>query len=308
MNSQKGVVIVVALFIVAMVAMMAYLMMSRLERDTRRTSLILRNTQAEYFAQGSIAWAIDTLRNNWEKQNPARPIDEMPIASPVIDVQGYRINSTIYDMQARFNINSLANSNGESRADFKHLLQIVAPQLGEEKIKSIVNALTDWMTPQTQDNEFSKYYLSLPNPYRAAHRAMVSVGELNLISGMSKELYHALKPFVIALPTQTKINIRTAPVEVLATLSPLMTLDGAKAFAKLRKEKPMNTVQDFLENEALKKYNILPEKVEINSNYFLVETKVTIEKQNVVLYTLLERVSNDGGVSVNTLWQSKGLW
>jgi type II secretory pathway component PulK len=50
-KEQQGVVIVIALFIVALVATMAYAMMVRIERDTRRTSLILRNTQAEFYAQ-----------------------------------------------------------------------------------------------------------------------------------------------------------------------------------------------------------------------------------------------------------------
>src|SRR5258708_1218566 len=104
-SHQQGVVIVVALFIVALVATMAYVMMARLERDTRCTTLILRDTQAEFYAQGSIAWAMDQLRNNWEKQKPNQLVDITPITSPVMNENGYRIVSTIYDMQARYNLN-----------------------------------------------------------------------------------------------------------------------------------------------------------------------------------------------------------
>ena len=115
LKRQQGVVIVVALFIVALVATMAYMMMSRFSRDTLRTSLILRNTQAEFYARGSIVWAIDQLRTNWEKRKPNQIVDVMPVKSPVIDVNGYKISSTIYDMQARFNLNNLNNANAQKR-------------------------------------------------------------------------------------------------------------------------------------------------------------------------------------------------
>ncbi|MBV9575373.1 MAG: general secretion pathway protein GspK, partial [Gammaproteobacteria bacterium] len=102
-------VIVIALFIVALAATMAYVMMSRLERDTRRTSLLLHYTQANFYAQGSIVWAMDQLRNNWERQKTNKLVDEIPIKSPENVMNGYKISSTIYDMQSRFNLNNLNN-------------------------------------------------------------------------------------------------------------------------------------------------------------------------------------------------------
>src|SRR3990167_1767650 len=94
-KKQQGVVIVVALFIVALVATMAYIMMSRLARDTRQTTLILRNVQAENYAQGSIAWARDHLKNDFERQKPKQMIDPVPIQSPIKEVDGYKISSKI---------------------------------------------------------------------------------------------------------------------------------------------------------------------------------------------------------------------
>lgn len=307
LSRQSGVVIVVALFIVALIATMAYVMMSRLERDTRRTSMILHNTQAEFYAQGSIAWAMDQLRNNWEKQRPNKLVDETPIKSPEIEVNGYKVASTIYDMQSRFNINNL--NTPEAQSDFKRLIQAVAPELNEEKARNIVSAIYDWITPQSQQSEFNKYYANLPVPYRPAHRAMLSISELIHVKDITPDLFNRLKLYVTALPAHTGINIREAQIPVLLTLSPTMSLTIAKALAQLRDQNMAQMVnpQAFLNSEAVRSLQIVPDKVIPVSNYFLVETEVTIENQHVLLYTLLERVTKDNKAMINILWQSKGI-
>ncbi|VVC75075.1 hypothetical protein AQUSIP_03510 [Aquicella siphonis] len=305
LKSQRGVVIVVALFFVALVATMAYLMMARLERDTRRTSLLLRNAQAELLAQGSIDWAKEQLRDNLVRQKPNKPVDVMPARSPVNQVNGYAISSVIYDMQSRFNLNNLASP--DAQADFKRLIQIVAPEVTEQQAQAIVLGVVDWITPGQQQNEFEKYYLSVSPPYRAAHRAMESASELQLVKGMSPALYARLKPFITALPNTTQINIQTAPPQVMAAMSPKMTLETGKAVDKIRAETVIPNVQAFLSLDLVKNHDMPAEKITTLSEYFLVETEVAIEKQHVVLYTLMNRSGNDGKSPVKIIWQSKSV-
>jgi hypothetical protein len=57
----------------------------------------------------------------------------------------------------------------------------------------------------------------------------------------------------------------------------------------------------------VKNHRIPPGKIIAISSYFLVETTVSIEKQQVVLYTLLERNGNDNKSEVNIVWQSKSV-
>lgn len=296
----------VALFIVALVATMAYVMMARLERDTRRTGLLLHDTQASFYAQGSIAWAMDQLRNDWERQKANKLVDDIPIKSPENEFKGYKISSTIYDMQSRFNVNNLTNT--ESQAGFIRLLQTVEPSLSQQKAQDMTHAVVDWITPGQQQNEYSKYYLGLPTPYRAAHRPMLSSSELRLVKGMTPTLYNALEPYVMALPTSLPINVQTAPAPVLVILSPSLTLDAAKAIEAARKQNPFTSTQAFFNLDIVKNHHIAAGNVTVTSQYFLVETKVAIDAQTVVLYTLLERIANDSNVSVNILWQSKGIW
>ncbi|SRR5579883_371404 len=302
---QQGVAIIMALFIMALVATMAYLMLSQLARDTQRTSLILRDTQAELYAQSSVASAIEQLRRNWENQKPNRLIDVMPLVLPASNMNGYQITTTINDMQARFNLNNL--NDGQAQAGFKNLLQLLVPDLPPDKAQAIVMAVADWITPGAGSAEYKQYYMELPEPYRAAHRPMVNASELRLVKGVTPSLYQALKPYVTALPMSSYVNVQSASAPVLTTLSPTMTLAAAKGLTNLRVSSPFVSPQQFLNTDIIKNHPISADKIVTVSRYFLIESKVTIENQQTVLYTLVDRVVQNNKPMVNVLWQSKGM-
>jgi len=308
LERQKGVVIVVALFIVALVATMAYVMMERLERDTRQTTLIMRNAQAEMYVQGSIAWAIDQLSNDWVRQKKDQLIDPVPIKSPVDNRQGYKIRSTIYDMQARFNVNNV--STPEGLADFQRLLRAVKPELTVEQAQEISQSVFYWITPQTADGLRNKYYTELPVPYRAAGRMMQSVSELRLVKGMTPVLFNALRPYITALPIPTPINVQTAEAPVLMSISSEMSLATAKAIETIRVKNPILSPEVFSNLDVIKNHPIegIKNKVICVSSYFLVETDITMTDQHLVIFTLLERNMNGNNPVVTILWQAKGTW
>ena len=296
----------VALFIVALVATMAYVMMARLERDTRRTSMILRNTQAELLAQGSIAWAMDTLVMNWEKQKPNQLVDVTPMQMPIENIDGFNISATIYDMQGKFNLNSLGSL--DAGAGFDKLIREIDPKMPEDEVRQIVRGVSDWLSPADQQNEFSKYYAQLPQPYGAAHRDMLSISELRMVKGMTPALYNALTPYVTALPANAALNIQTASAPVIATLSPSLTLPVAASIVELRAQHPFTSVKVFSDLDIVKNHQIPTSKLTVVSSYFLVETNVAIENQHVLIYTLMERAVKEKNAKINIVWQSKGIW
>ncbi len=305
-RKQQGVVIVVALFIVALVATMSYVMMSRLERDTRRTTLILRDTQAALYAQGSIAWAIDKLRSDWKEKKDNQLVDATPIKSPEDEVNGYLIQSTIYDMQGRFNLNNISDEAG--RDMFKRLLAVLSPKLSTEQIDNVVKATLDWITPGSGQKNDSRYYTELPQPYRAAHRPMLSPSEWRLVKGVDAGLYNAVSPYLVALPGQAPINVQSASPYVLMLLGDNLDLSTAKGVELLRSTVPFVSREAFLNLDVIKNHPVKSDKITVISQFFLVETTVKIDQQRVVIYTLLKRVEQGKDALMVTLWQSKGVW
>ncbi len=305
-KKQYGMVVVVALFIMTLVAVMAITMMTRLERDTRRTTLLLNNIQAEFYAQGSIAWAIDQLRNDWQNKKPDRLIDNIPMHSPVNEVNHYQISSTIYDMQARYNLNNLINI--DAQKDFLRLIKYVNPKMTSAELETISRAILDWLTPGNKTNTYEQYYTNLSAPYRAAHRAFLSVDELRLVKGITPELFNALKSHIVALPRVTPINIQTAQPAVLLTLSSSMTLNTARQIVEMQQQKPFLTISQFTALPAIKNQQIDAKKIDAISQFFLIETKIDLTDQHLVLYTLAERITDKGPTKIVIHWQSKGSW
>lgn len=302
-KSQSGVVIVIALFIVALVATMSYTMMARLTRDTKRVELISHDVQAALYADGSVMWAKDLLHNNWVKQKKNQRIDELPIESPVNDMDGYKISSVIKDAQGRFNLNNL--SKPEWHQDFTRLMLTVYPKLSQANAEAITKATVDWILPGARDNELSRYYADLPVPYRPAHRFMVEVGEWRLVKGVTPELYAAMRPYLAALPTVTLINPQSAPVPVLMMLSKGMNVETATAIRELLNKNPPTTLEAFNAMDIIKNHPITEGRMTYVSEYFLVETEVTIERQHILLYTLLQR-NNGNNAQVWVLSQNRG--
>lgn len=288
----------------ALVAAAATVMIERMRTDIRRTELVLNANSAFLYAQGSVIWAIDTLINNIKQAQPNKIIDHTPIVAPTEHQDGYAITAAIRDAQGLFNINNLSDT--QYQAVFARLIQVVAPEINAEKAQNITFAAIDWISPSGRAAVFDEYYLKAKPPYRAPHRLMVSISELRLVYGMTPELFDKLAPHLIALPKPTQISVNNATPAVLMSLSPTMSLEGAKALAQACEKNPFPTVQAFLNYDLVKNNPIDTNKITVTSSYFLVQTNVKLGQQTLDLNTLLERAGQGNDVKVNILWQSMG--
>jgi general secretion pathway protein K len=301
---QDGSAIIVALFVVALVAAIAVAMMTRIQQDTRRTELLLNSNQAYLYAQGSIIWATDQLINDWKQQKPQQLIDKTPIKSQTQTINNASVESTIYDAQGLFNLNNLADKTYQ--VNFSQLLKAIMPSLKPEDIQNITLATVDWVSSNAKSETFNEYYAKLTPPYHSPRHIMTSLSELRLVKGVTAELFTKLSPYIIALPTTTPISVNNAPAPVLMSLSPTLNLESAKSIEKYCVQNPFTTLQSFQNFDIVKNNSIQNDKTTITSTYFLVKTTVTIGDQSTILYTLLQREIKNSKPTVATLWQSKG--
>ncbi len=303
-RAQRGAAIIVALFVTALVAIASVAMIDRLRMDLRRTELIMNDTKARLYAEGSIAWAIEQLNNNLKRKKPNVLTDNMPLSSPVDKIEHATVYSVIYDQEGLFNVNNLTDP--ETHQGFIQLVKAIEPTMKEDDIKHLITALRDWIAPSGTNNPLDDFYAKQSPAYVAPHRPMVSISELRLVKGMTPKLYAKLSPFVTALPELTKLNVNSAPPQVLMTLSPSLSLDAASAIVNYRKQHPFTTPESFLQFDIVKNHHIDDKKINIISAYFLVKTSVKIAHQEKILYTLLHRMLNNAQPIEHIIWQSKG--
>ncbi len=160
----------------------------------------------------------------------------------------------VTDLSGLLQVNCLAVANtstgttsvgAESQVILKRLLSSGDfGDLSTEQVDLIVNAITDWVDPDDDlkglDETESSYYSSLNPPYECKNGPIEFVEELLLVRGVTPELFYGtaetkgLKNFVTAQGNNGKININTAPVELLVALDDNMTSELAESMAAYR--------------------------------------------------------------------------
>lgn len=301
MIKQQGAAIIVALFVMSLVAIAAIAMIEHLQMDMRRTTLLFNDLRAECYANGALAWAMDQLNQDIEKQQKDKVIDRTPIRLPSSHMDEALIESVIFDAQGRFNINNLIDVN--YRDDFVRLIQAVIPTMDVAAAKVLTQNVVEWVTAVHQHDD---YYATLNPAYRVPHRAMQSVSELRLVKGFDQALYQAVSPYLIALPETTQVNINNAEPPVLMSIGKTLTMSSAKSIALQRMQAPWVSIAQFSKFDVVKNNPIPTEKITVQSRYFLVKTNVKVGQQESLIYTLISRAETKTKPSVNILWQSKG--
>jgi general secretion pathway protein K len=294
---QRGTAIITALFIVGLVVTIAITLITRLSRDVHRTELLLNSIQAQLYAEGSLAWAIDSLNADVLQAKANEPIDHLPLHSPPERQQNYFISSTLEDATGYFNVNNLIHE--EWYAPFRQLLQYLNPALSAETIQQITVKLAAWISPR--DNNSADEHHTF-----AAHRPLAHISELQLIPGITPEIYNQLLPYVIALPDNTPINVNTAAAPVLHSLSPTLTPQEASLLEHKLQQTPLGDLALFLNTDLVRQHPFPQNKIALNSHYFILETRIEQQEQHLILHTLLQRNVENAKPVVSVLWQTKG--
>lgn len=300
---QRGAAIIVALFVTGLVAAAAVAMIMRLNIDISRTQMLLTANQAELMAQGSVDWAKDKLNTDWLEQESNRIIDKTPLTA-TDEKYGYKIVSTLIDMQGFFNINNMTDAGSQSQ--FTRLIQAVDPTIDPVVAQDVTAAAIDWISPNARNPAFDDYYRKQKPALRAPHHLMASISELRLVRGMTPNLYTKLAPYITALPETTPININNAAPPVIMSLSQTLTPDAAKSLWIYCQKSPFVSVTNFTNMDIVKNNSIQANKITVKSDYFLVQSTVSMGDQHTVIYTALHRELVNGKPETHILWQSRG--
>jgi len=300
LSAQRGVALVTALLVVSVVTVAAVAMATRQHIDVRRTGNLIHGEQAYDYALAAESWARVVLRRDAEDSDYDSLAEDWATALPPIAVEGGLVDGAVEDLQGRFNLNNLANTQNQGEgegagadqgADFayyKRLLDI----LGLEA--ALADTLVDWIDADINvrfpNGAEDEYYLLLDRPYRTANRSLVSVSELRLVKGYDQHAIELLLPHVTALPAETSINVNTATPLVLQALNTELSESDVSALIADRGENGYENINDFLSHNALAGLE-LDTDVDINSDYFRVLTDVVIGQSRVQLESLLERES-----------------
>jgi general secretion pathway protein K len=220
---------------------------------------------------------------------------------PQLAVAGGGLSVKIVDEDSKININRLVRDNGidvEPYVDTR-LRQLITRLGGKQEI---VDALIDWIdidgevkgTYGAEDEYYKKMNLTPKNG------PLDSLDELFMVRGFDKELLvdKGLKYYITVAPTDGKINVNTAPIEVLFDISPTLREGLAEEILRHRVEKEYKNVTDVISTIGIDATTAadLSKYIKVNSTIFTVISKFRIGRVIKTVEAVLQR--NEKATSV----------
>ena len=285
---NKGVALITALLIMALVTTLAYTLEWNNALDVRRTIVLLNRDQAIQVALGAESWMQSILRQDLADSDTDHLGEIWASDLPGLPIDGGEVFGDIEDLQGRFNVNNLVGTDGEidqpSVEQFQRLL--LALQLDPR----FAGIAADWLDADQNasfpDGAEDAIYTGLTPPYRSANQVLSSASELAAIEGIDKQSLDILRPHIVALPGRTGINVNTATGPVLQSLDEDMSVAEVEGLLAEREDTGFadlgRTFSTLLEPDVLK-------QLEETSNFFQLKVVVRIDTVRITYYSILER-------------------
>lgn len=315
---QRGTVLILAILIVAVVAGFAIKASRDYQLSIARAEARWHGAQAEAYLSGAEQLAIYFLQLD-ENPEVDSLLEPWAIELPPFPIEGGVIIAEIEDASARFNLNDIgtglsktADSNPNSPERFtsaqKHFLRLLQSftdiyPISQEEAIAILEALVDWVDSDDEVSGFSgaerDYYQALDPPYQPANAPLTSVDELRLVRYITPELMQLLRPYITVLPSESSagLNVNTLHPHLLRTFNAddiLTPLSAEEASGIAPENGEYASVDDFTQNSAWSSIIAGDKGVDaslarVNTQYFLVTTRVQLGEQRRSRQSLLKR-------------------
>ncbi len=250
MRNEKGFALVLTLVVTALMVAVTTELIHQVYVDTALSRGFRDGQQASLLAESGITGGLKYLQVTLS--GPTYSIPGTPLKQ---DDETGSIEITWTEESSKINLNDLVGSNGITDTDVEKMLKRLGKQLNIPD--TVWNSLAEWLDaddlPLSGGAETS-YYKTLKQPYSARNGKMATLTELSLVKGFTPEIVAKLQPFVTVYPMQagiarTKININTAPKEVIIALDERISDSMAQRVLEERKLHPFkNTNLSELSN------------------------------------------------------------
>lgn len=291
---QQGVAIITALLIVTIAATVSITISTRLQLDVRRTGNLIAQDQADFYLFAAEEWSQRILRQDKEDSTVDGLTEVWATELPPLPVAGGSIQGTLTDLHGCININSLMEANAVNATTQARLSRLFKNQ---EITGDPIQAIADWIDSDLEttspNGAEDGYYLNLEKPYRTANTTLQSLSEIRLIRGFEdSEIFQKIEEHLCAFVADgnnTSININTASVEVLKSLSPGMTDALVNDIIERRDEELFNNIKEFTSFAKLNTIIKDTARLSTSSDYFLLRTQAIIGQANKVMYSIIYR-------------------
>ena len=303
---QRGVAIVAALLLVALVTVLSAQWLARQNALGRAVEVQRNSAQGRWLLIAATDWARVILR---EDRNPVDYIGEVwsvPLARTSVSdssgrLQAY-VSGRIEDAQGRFNLSDLVFNNEIDARALERFTRLCAVLNISGAQAQAIARLVLARTPKSPTPSSEKPMLIASTPQLRA------ITELTANSEISADLLAALDPYVIVLARNTNkptpINVNTASAPVLASIAPLMAQGLAQAIIAQREQTRYFKDRNDFKNTfpVLQNIDNLDALITVNSDWFLASGRIEHGKIDMIRQVLIKRTLGQYPSNTSIIW------
>lgn len=279
---QRGVVLITAVLLVALAASVATFLVWRQSLWVRQLENLRAQSQAALIAKSGVDLARVLL--NAQKAIADKATGRWHVTLPPLPAEDGTLSGDIRDEQGLLNLNNVAQSPTDYDAFSRLLVALNLPA-------TLAATLRDWIDVDdlvSDGGAEDARYLSLDPPYRTANQPLTDINNLYRVMGYDEKSINAIRPFVTVLPLGVRLNVNTAPAEVLAAYFNLPDV-AAQTLVASRTTARFIDPSDFANRFPQRSANIAATQVAFVSNYFVVTTSAKFGTAQASVEALLDR-------------------
>lgn len=299
------------LLVIAVLLPLVLAFSSRVQVNLLQAENFRNSAQAVRLARSGIEGAMGILKADDASYDSRK--DKWALEFPAISVDEGKVEVRIEDDDGKININLLVLPNGvDVNKDVEKRLRSLVSRIGGRP--EVVDALIDWI--DTNDDitgtEGAETEFYKDQGYDCKNGPLDSLDELSMVKGFDRDLLvtKGFLKYVTVAPTDGKVNVNTAPAEVLFAVLTTQTTGFAQPLnegdvedlVRYRDEHELKDIKDL--NRVVKistaQAGSMANLLKVNSLFFTVRSTCSLGK---VVHTAEAVLRRDGGSIVTTSWR-----
>jgi general secretion pathway protein K len=189
------------------------------------------------------------------------------------------ISVSIEDENSRLNINSIIYPNGSTNEEALSSLKRLLGYLDIDT--DIALNIADWIDPDTEPRLAG-------SEDRSKNSYLWSIDELRLIDGIDQETFVTIRPY-ITIYGDGMININTAEVPVLVSLSDEMTEALAERIIHYRETTPFKNRADILKVSGLEAIGItIQGRITVRGDFYMVSVRADVHGVKRIIESIID--------------------
>lgn len=330
---RRGVAVVTALLLTTLAVSIVASLFWQQQVQVRTMENQRLQLQTKWIQRGALDWAILVLQGSSSLQYTSL---DQPWATPLAEtrldeyvererVEGERYDATlsgnITDACARYNLRNLAENRQPDEGQitaFGRLLANLQMDSGlARRVAQYVAAGQSVQVPTAPDGDpqgsgsgagsgsgsGTNQNTSQISGVQGTPMPFVEIDDLLSVPGFTPAMVERLRPFVVVLPLASKVNVNTAPPEVLAAMVRGMSVSEANAWAVRRKQAPWIDQAKFdRELEESGKGAIVAEGFTVKSDWYLVNSRIRLDRAALDAETLIQRSASPLTGGTRVVW------